>query len=190
MNKNIFTLLSIILVILLYPLVLRELISNTQKLSTEISDIENTLKKAEAFIEVRDSLIKRKSEFTQDELIKLEKILPKEINPIQLALDIEKLGERGGLILKASVDIDVPKSNKPTRRGTQNSSEDKSLSVDIVPIHINFLGEYENLENILEKLSESMPIFDVEGISFSGGETGVYDFSINLKTYQFKNSIE
>lgn len=189
MNKNIVAVLSLILAGLLYPFMLQDLIAETQSLRTEIAGLEETLQKAKDFIAIRNELIERSEEFTQTELTKLEQMLPSEVNAIQLALDLEKLGERAGLILKGNVGIDVSGAEANTSRTQRrNIQEDESSPIEPIALNLSFIGRYPNLENFLQSISESLTLLDVQSISFSSGETDIYDYGITLQTYQLNTS--
>ena len=184
MNKNLISVLSIVLAVLLYPTVLQGLYDETKSLLVENETLSNTIKKAEEFIEIRNTLIEKSEQFTPDELSRLEQILPKEINPLQLALDIEHIGNVNGLILNGGVAIDIPEDEEDQvhPNGTRNLKE--------VSLGLSFVGQYRNLEGFLNELSESLTLFDVKEIGFSGGREAAYDYTIRAVTYELKDAFE
>lgn len=191
MNKNIVAVLVLILTGLLYPTILQGLISDTQNLKSDIASLEETLQKAKDFIEIRNDLIERSESFTRAEIDRLEEVLPEKVDTTQLALDIERLGEQSGIILRGGVDISVPGAETTNQQGRRNNRAVASESSAALPVSMNlgFMGRYQNLERFLESLSNSLTLFDVESISFSSGETDIYDFSLTIKTYQLNTAL-
>ena len=47
-------------------------------------------------------------------------------------------------------------------------------------------SSYDNFQNFLADLEKSLRLVDISDLSVAGNDTGIYDFSVGLKTYWLK----
>ena len=135
----------------------------------------------------------------REDVARIEAALPKEIDLPNLLVLVESLVSSSGLITQ---DIDVLVS-KPVvgvarsqaavagARGISPRFLSKPTEEDrghrAATIALSMLGTYESFKGFLQDAERSLRIFDVETISFSspasGQSTGVFRFSMKMKTY-------
>ena len=146
---------------------------------TEESQYRNALNNTAELRSKRDSLIDKRSQITPDDLLRLEKLLPDNIDNIKLVIDMNNIAADHGLSLKGikldtEVKADASKLGKDaTKYGT-------------VGLTFSVSASYENYQNFLTNLERSLRLVDIVDLSVSGNDSGVYDFTVGLRTYWLK----
>jgi Tfp pilus assembly protein PilO len=55
-----------------------------------------------------------------------------------------------------------------------------------VGISFSVTASYDNFQNFLTDLEKSLRLVEITDLSVNGNNTGLYDFSVGLKTYWLK----
>jgi Tfp pilus assembly protein PilO len=179
MNKNILAILALLLTVLLYPFVFADSMDKVTLLKSDIAKNSETLEKAEELLRLKTDLVRRAESFTQEELARLEKILPEKVDPAQILLDIYTLANSNGLVMLGDARVVKPEKVE--------SSEDEALEktnpIETVDVSFTIIGPYKNLPNFGEELAKSLTLFDIEELSFTKNESNIYTYDIRMKTY-------
>lgn len=129
--------------------------------------------------ERRDTLQSKKANFNTDDLDRLEKLLPDNIDNIKLVIDMNRIAQSHGLVLK-NIKLDTTAKLETGKIGQDNSK------YGTVGLSFSVSSSYDNFQNFLGDLEKSLRLVDITDLSVSGNDTGVYDFSVGLKTYWLK----
>lgn len=146
---------------------------------SEISDYDIALGKSREVLRKRGALAEEYKQFSQTDLDAIKKILPDHVDNIQLILDMDGIARSKGMELK-NIKIDEEKPSKDGALGPQKNTYGSIL------VSFKTTGSYENFLAFLEKLEQSLRIVDVTALSFKSTDTGLYDYSVTLKTYWLK----
>lgn len=150
-----------------------------KEVKSEIADYNIAFGKSREVLRKRGVLAEEYKRFSQTDLEAVKKILPDQVDNIQLVLDMDGIARSKGMELK-NIKIDEEKISKDAALGPQKNPYG-SISVSF-----KTSGTYANFGAFLEKLEQSLRIVDVTALSFKSTETGIYDYSVTLKTYWLK----
>lgn len=156
----------------------------------EYNEALNNSKQLQA---VREVLREKYNSFSQENINKIERLLPDNVDNIRLIIEIEDIADRHQMKL-----TNIKFDSKNTGDKEQTLEEVvalRSSNKDYGTFDLEFSteGSYENFINFLADLEKSLRIVDINGLGFSVSDTtqtglnrgNKYDFKI--KTYWLKN---
>lgn len=153
--------------------------SEINKVKAENADYEIALDKSREVLKKRTELGEQFKKFSQKNLDTISNIVPDSVDNIQLILDMDGIAKRKGMELK-SIKIEEEKVQKdPTIVPQKSVFSSISLS-------FKTSGSYNNFVEFLTELERSQRIVDVTALSFKSADTGVYDYSVTIRTYWLK----
>jgi len=181
MNKDLIAIPIIIISIIVYPYFISPLWKDIQDLTQKKESLNETIKKVEEFVIVRDNLLNKKKQFSDEELSRVNILLPSGVDEIQTILNLQQLALSNGLVIE-----NISASEGERERGRGGRSEESS-DIELytpVSVSLSFLGNYNQLKTFLKVLSESLTLFEISSLSFGrpDEETGVTNFSIDIVT--------
>jgi len=149
----------------------------------------------------RDKLTQKYNTIDPENLVKLQKFLPDNVDNIRLILEIEKIAAPYGMTLK---DVRYDTTNKKditnnngTVAQTTTTTETSQKTYGAWELEFSTQGTYTNFTNFLKDLENNLRIVDVSSIQFSseGGaglktsptSSEIYKFNFKVKTYWLKN---
>ncbi len=158
----------------------------------------------------RDKLTTKYNSISPDDLLKLQKLLPENINNIRLILEIEQIAMPYGMVLKNvkySVTSDKDTPNKGASSTSTPSSKPRGSSLlgkdyGVWDLEFSTAGTYSNFLNFLRDLESNLRIVDISSIQFSSGAdtklnsspsssnsspSEAYKYDFKIKTYWLKN---
>ena len=155
----------------------------------------------------RDKLTAKYNSINPEDLIKLQKLLPENIDNIRLILEIEQVASPYGMTLK-DVKYDTPMKKVTTDPSKslpagdiQGGAVDPALQKDygIWNLEFSTMGTYNNFLHFSRDLQSNLRIVDIVAVQFSSTDTRVaplvgklssdevYKYSFKIKTYLLKN---
>lgn len=148
----------------------------------------------------RDKLTAKYSTISVDNLDRIKKFLPDSVDNIRLILEIEKIAQPYGMVLK-DVQYSVVEKEKEEASGAQitggfNGQGDlQSKNYGSWDLGFTTTGTYANFLNFMRDLESNLRIVDISSIEFSSSSVGatgsasseVYRYTFNIKTYWLKN---
>ncbi len=149
---------------------------NVVSLKQELESFREIDTNSKSIISKRDELVAKKNRITQEQIDKLEKMVPSNIDNIRLIIEIGKIAQGKNLTVR-NVNIGV----KPTDSIGQDSSLYGTL-----PLSFSVTAPYTTFLSFLSDLENNLRIIDITGISFSSSDNGTYDFTVSLNTYWLK----
>lgn len=203
MNKNSTPIILLILAIGIYFTFTKGKIEEYKAIKNVNAGYQQAIENSEKLMKIRDDVQKAYNEIEEVDKNRLEKMVPNNIDNVRLTLDVKNIGLSRGLVLN-NVKTTAPNIN--TGINTKNTATaNNSISPNPVngnmdtPIQSGVNSEYNIVTlsfdvsttypvflELLRDLETSLRIMDVSKISFATSETGVYDFSVELKTYWLK----
>ena len=168
-------------------------------IKAEVISYNEALDNSKTLEAERDKLTQKYNAFDPENLTKLEKLLPDNVDNIRLILEIEKIASPYGMVLK-DVKYDTLSKTDASSTGTQGtikgSANDQSLHKDYGTWDLEFStqGTYNNFVNFTKDLESNLRIVDISSIQFASGSgvgtsssSEVYKYIIKIKTYWLKN---
>jgi len=175
---------------------------NTLKAQT--SSYDEALNNSKALETERDKLTAKYNTISGENLNRLIKLLPQNVDNIRLILEIEKLAAPFGMVLSdVKYDTSVEESSVQGAGVTSGRTSAPSDRKDygVWELEFSTSGTYPNFLNFISALEKNLRIVDISSISFSSttnpsGSSGkptvqsgpeVYKYEFKVKTYWLKN---
>jgi Tfp pilus assembly protein PilO len=150
-----------------------------KSLQAEDAQYQEALNNTTEIRKKREALIDKRGQISAEDLLRLEKLLPDNVDNIKLVIDMNNIAENHGLVLK-SIKLDTEAKLDPNKLGQDNSK------YGVVGLSFSVSSSYDNFQNFLNDLEKSLRLVEITDLTVAGNDTGVYDFSIGLKTYWLK----
>ena len=150
-----------------------------QDLQKEDAQYQASLNNTTAIRMKRQTLMDKESGINPSDLSKLQKLLPDNIDNIKLVIDINQIAQTHNLTLK-DIKLDTSIKTNPNKLGVDTSKH------GTVGLSFSVTSSYDNFQNFLTDLEKSLRLVDITDLSVTGNDTGIYDFSVGLKTYWLK----
>lgn len=148
-------------------------------LQAEDAKYKEALDNATKIRDMRESLTAKMSAMDLGSVAKLEKLLPDNIDNIKLVIDMNQIAQTHSLTLK-NIKLDTGAKINPTKLGQDNSK------YGTVGLSFSVSSSYDNFQNFLNDLEKSLRLVEITDLSVVGNDSGIYDFTIGLKTYWLK----
>lgn len=144
------------------------------------SELNQALSRSRELQDVRDQLLSRYNTFPQAELDKLQKLLPDHIDNVRLILDLDSMAAKYGMRVR-----NVTSEGDTSRAASGELGADSSPYESVV-LSFTVTGPYTTFRQFLADLEQSLRLMDVVGLTFTAADTGVYDYTLRVKTYWLK----
>ena len=127
----------------------------------------------------RDALLAKRKQFSPEDMDRLMRMLPDNVDNIRLIIDINGIARRHNLSLTNVSLGDLGDKNKSgaTAVGTGQGA------VGSVTVGFSVSATYDDLVSFLQDLEHSLRIVDIQKVSFSAGNGDLQTFSLQVKTY-------
>lgn len=181
-------------------------------LRAQMASYNEALNNSKTLDSERDSLTAQYNQMNPDDLSRLQKLLPDNVDNIRLILEIEQIAAPYGMSLTnikydASSDTNSAGStaNGTIIQGGSTNTSASSKSYGVFNLEFSTSGTYDNFINFTKDLENNLRIVDISSISFSsdasntntsGTSTGkkvgtntseVYNYDFKIETYWLKN---
>ena len=191
MNRNVTSVILIILAVGLYFTYTKGLIDDIKTIGTVNDQYNSALDNAKQLIAVRDKANEDWKNVSADDQAKLAKMLPSTVDNIRLIIDLNNMAaSKFNLALQnvsaSASGANSQKSNVPAPILQNSSVSIPTLPVktlDTVAVSFSVSTTYEQFIAFLRELETNLRIMDVTHLSVSANNSGTYDFSIQLNTY-------
>lgn len=154
--------------------------ATVKTLLSQQNELGQALSRSRELQDVRDQLLSRYNTFPQTELDKLQKLLPDHIDNVRLILDLDSMAAKYGMRVR-----NVASENDSSRAAAGDLGADDSPYESVI-LSFTVTGPYTTFRQFLTDLEQSLRLMDVVGLSFNAADTGIYDFTLRVKTYWLK----
>jgi hypothetical protein len=151
-----------------------------KELRAQEAEYNQALTQARELQEVRNKLISKRNTFSPDDLRKLERLLPDNVDNIRLIIDIDTIAGRYGLRIR-DVSVSAPMSSREERGAT--AVGDAGDAVGSVELGFSVSARHEDFIRFLADLERSVRIVDVKSAAFSVGQGDLTAYSLEITTY-------
>jgi Tfp pilus assembly protein PilO len=199
MQRFIIPVILIGIAVTLFFMLANPIYSDISTLQTQVASYSEALDNSKALESERDKLTDKYNTINPDNLAKVVKLLPDNVDNIRLILEIEQIAMPYNMVLK---DVKYNVSSTSTASATtvvqggvtaQTASTNKNYGV--FNLEFSTTGSYNNFINFTKDLESNLRIVDIASISFSSdtntntknGSGEVYTYDFKIKTYYLKN---
>ncbi len=152
----------------------------TEGKRTEIASFDKALKEAADLTKQRDSLKNTFNSFSQNDIRRLDTLLPDTIDTVRLIIDINGIARRHDLtVLNVEVDGATDTGSKKAGIGPQDSP------YGTISVSFNVSTTYDRFKTFLGDLENSLRLIDVDSIEIGEAMpvTGITTYTIRANTY-------
>ena len=204
--KTFTSIILIVAAVVLFIFFTRPKFAELKASQIEVQALNTANDNAKTLNEKIEKLLNIKKEITADDLMKMEKMLPNNVENVKLIIDFDKMlqalvEERGTLRLYQSnevTDTGAKKISIESPKITPGTIADTSFDTSRLGV-VNFTFAvtltYADFLEFMQRIEHSTRILDVESVTFSSATTGgvasasrepIYTFSVSLRTYWLK----
>lgn len=151
-----------------------------KELRAEAGQFDLALNRSRELQQTRDSLLSKYNTLSPSHLARLAKMIPDNVDNVRLILDIDSIAARYGMRVR---DVALDADTSRTDRGQIGPDESRFASR---LLSFSVTGSYTEFRAFLEDLEQSLRLVDVMKIEFTSTASGVYDYSLTIKTYWLK----
>ncbi len=177
------------------------LYNDISTLREQVASYNAALDNSKALENERDKLTAKYNAINPDDLTKLQKLLPNNVDNIRLILEIGQIAAPYGMVLK-DVKYSVTETDTAAKTGTvvQGGGAANAAPKDYGVFDLGFStsGTYDNFINFTKNLEKNLRIVDISSIAFSSSgavasantkinSSEVYSYDFKIKTYWLKN---
>lgn len=154
--------------------------ATVQALGSQADQYKSILANVSELSAKRDDLNVKYQNVPQDEVARLEKILPDNVDTVDLAMNLDSIASRYGISIK---------NVQTEATGGQSGAivqSDGGQPYNAVTVSFTFVSTYANFRKFLNDIEKSLRIIDIHTLTFQAGESGLYEFHIAVDTYWLK----
>ncbi|MEI8337722.1 MAG: hypothetical protein WCF92_01080 [bacterium] len=182
--KSIFPILLIVGAIGLFIAITNPQYQIVKDTQIQVDSLTEALSKSNLIISKRTELQKQYNSFGKGDIASIDKLLPDNVDNVQLVLDMNGIARNHGMVLR-NIKIQDQGGGSASSQGTQTLGPNNNPVGSLV-LSFDITGDYQSFTGFLKDLEQSLRIVDVTGISFKSTDKGVYDYVVNVKTYWLK----
>jgi Tfp pilus assembly protein PilO len=176
MNRSIFSLSAVVVAILIYFVGIRPLMDKTSVLRDEKTQKEALLEQAKQIDDTEKQLLQKADAISPEQKALLDTLLPKRVEIVRRALDLDTLASKNRLILQGAI--------TPGGLTTQSATGDNP-GYEKFAVSFTLIGTYDSVKNFLSDLSKSRVITDIDTLSLIPDPNlpTLFSYQIKLITY-------
>lgn len=130
-----------------------------------------------------DKLLNKYNSISQEEIDKVNAILPSKFDPIVLAVELDKMLKANDMELK-SIAVKDTKQQKIKKSSAKSKKEERSF--ETVTVAFQTAGSYEDFISFLRNMENSSRLIDINSLKFSSQNKEDYQFDLTMTTYWLK----
>jgi hypothetical protein len=181
MKNSTAIILTLISIGLFYTFIIPEY-DKVQALRAEAAGYNDILDNVSDLSQKRDELLLKYNAIPKDQLANLTKILPDNVNVVELALNLDNIASKYGISIKS-----VRAVNDKTDESATIIKTAGATGLQKVKINFTFITTYANYRKFLADLEHSLRIIEVRNLGFSTAEnSNVIEFQAQIETYWLK----
>ena len=168
-----------------------------QSLQQQNARLEQALEKARELQAVRDQLLSKYNTFAAEDLERLQKLLPDNIDNVRLILDLDNIAAQYGLIINDFGFVDADDFGVPgpevSPEAPGNTGGGPGLTPTGAQLYQSVLLEfsvdatYEEFLRFASDLEKSLRVVDVSAVALDPGtgddQEQAYSYRVGIKTY-------
>jgi Tfp pilus assembly protein PilO len=161
-----------------------------KQLKVENQEYEVAIENSKELLRRRDQLLAQYNSFSQQDLRKLERLVPDSIDNVRLIIDINGVTSKYGVEIK-NLKLNTVKAEAADTAPIigpdgqpVNQGDNKPYHSATITFSIN--SSYDTFVKILKDLEESLRILDISSVKFTSTEAEPYQYDVTVKTYWMK----
>lgn len=164
-----------------------------QAKKVELASYNEALDNSKLILGQKDKLLSIVNEIPEEQKLKLEKLLPSNIDNIRLILEINNIAKRYGVILRAIEFGSTPQAVPKTAIGQKapmNAPDLGNSDYGTVTLGFTMVASYSTCVSFLKEIETSLRLVEIKSVIFdapmSSQDKDLYTFRIELNTFWLK----
>lgn len=204
MTRFVLPIVLIVIAVFAFFMFTNPIFNDISALKAQVASYNEALNNSKALENERDILTAKYNTIDPDNLLKLQKLLPDNIDNIRLILEIGQIASPYGMTLtnvkyNATDDTNGSTSGVASAPTVQGGAVASAGSSDYGTFNLEFStsGSYDNFINFTKDLENNLRMVDISSIVFSSntgapavakaGAPEIYTYDFKIKTYYLKN---
>lgn len=174
---------------------------SVQDLKVKVDSYNEALNNSKKLQSVRDTLVSKYNNFSPDNIDRLGKLIPNNVDNIKLVLEIQRISDQYNMNVE-NIKYDTLKQDT-TGTNTFAAQAAPGPKKDYADFNLEFSvkGSYSNFVGFLGSLEKSLRIVDIQSLSFSSADVSsqtvnststvtpkdFYKYDFKIKTYWLKS---
>lgn len=151
-------------------------------LRTEEKRFDEALDRSKELAGIKDRLLSRYNSFSSNELERLQKLLPDNIDNVRLVLDLDGIARSHNILIQ-----NVKVSTDAETESSRNAIGSDPNPYRSVALSFSVAATYEDFLTFIKDLELSLRIVDTATVSFvSRDDSNVYSYQVSVNTYWLK----
>jgi Tfp pilus assembly protein PilO len=149
-------------------------------LQTQIAGYESALGKSRQVLAKREELQNKYKQFSKADLTYLVKMLPDNVDNVQLILDINGIARKHGMSIgRIQVTQDQPNN-------TSAPIGPNTLPYASILVSFRTVAPYSNFISFMKDLEQGLRLVDVTDLTFRATPTNQNEYAVTIRTYWLK----
>ncbi len=172
-------------------------------LKAEADKYNEALANSKTLQQERDILTKKFNSFSQEDIARLEKIVPDSVDNIKLILEIQEVAQERG-ILVSNVEFEPEQfvdeetqtaEEKAKQTNLRRPGAGDNLDYDVFDLEFSISGKYGAFVEFMGLLEKSLRVVDIKSIAFTPGTSenkekvysDDYKYTFRINTFRLKD---
>lgn len=156
----------------------------TKVLLSEKDQYDQALTKSKELQRIRGDLLAQYNAMNRGDLDKLKKILPDNVDNVQLLIDLQSIASRYNISIKNVKNVNTGVVSVDGKK--PEVAEAKNVKYKSADLGFTASATYSDFKSFLSELEKSLRLIDVTKITFVSNDSGRYDFDIGIRAYWLK----
>jgi hypothetical protein len=157
----------------------------------QVATYSTALDAATKFTNNEKNLLAQSQNISASDLARLEWYMPDSIDKMRFVDSLNHLGITDGVALSGYSIAVAPSSGAGTAATSSDAartpaSPNAAGATNSLDVGVTGVGTYDSFQALMLAIEQSAPILDVTQLSIKGTDTGVYTYSMNIRTYWLK----
>jgi len=149
---------------------------DVKKMEQDEMKYDEALSKSKELQIIRDDLLSRYNALKPEDVSRLKKLLPDNVDNVRLVLEIDNIAAKYGMKIKG-----VSISREPVE--DKSIAEVKTKKFDAITLSFSVNSSYGNFIKFVQDLENSLRIVDIVRISFTSSNADFNEYDLSIKTY-------
>lgn len=180
MNNNLTPFLLFAVAIGLYYVYINPMYAQVNELRAKEAQYADALAQVQEIESLRDELLSRYNGFSQEDIDRLQGMLPDSVDNVRLVLDLDGIASRHNVVLKS---VRITRQANDVQMTTDQGTTKPYNSVRVA---FTVVTTYESFTAFVKDVEQSLRIMDVTGISIRPQLAGKTEFGVTVNTYWLK----
>lgn len=161
-------------------------LEETKALRNKTDAYNEALSNAKKIKETTNKLLNKYNAVDQENIDKINTILPSQFDGIKLAVELENALAKNNMSMKS---VSFKETKPVSKNASKNKNKKKEAPYETASVSLQINGKYESFYSFLKDAESNLRLLDINSIKFSVGNADTYDFDLDISTYWLKESI-